>query len=70
MGYFDDVLRSSIRPIAPSIQLTKIILNTIPIYKNNKKKKGCSPWLKVYQTSRSPAELVYSSAWEQDISNM
>jgi len=68
VGYFDEVLHSAIRPITPTIQLTKIILHTVPVY--NKKKKGCSPCLKVFLTSKPPGELVYSSAWEQDISSV
>lgn len=65
--YFNEVLRSSIRPIAPSLLLTIIRMNTIPNY--SRKKKGCSPCIQIFDTTKSPGNIAYSSSWEEDISS-
>ena len=66
--YFDQILRSAVRPITPTIQLARVTICPIPIF--CRKKKGCSPCLQVFNMTSFPAELVYSSAWEEDITSL
>jgi hypothetical protein len=66
--YFHEVLIHKVRPVPKTLKLVRVVINSIPVY--NKKKKGCTPCLQVFNTQEFPAEIVYSSAWEQDTSSL
>ena len=64
--YFYDVLKDKVRPKRKVMKLARVVMNGIPVA--NKKTRGCTPVLQVYSVSSFPAEIVFSSAWVDEIS--